>query len=137
MALGLRNVLKTQLEAIAKAGTWKSERILAGAQGSKISVVGRSKQVREPQRCCWVFPRSNRRQVLNFCANNYLGLSNDPTVVASAKKALDTHGNGLSSVRFICGTQDIHKELEATIARVRLLAHVFAFRVHNYDRLAW
>eukprot|EP00048_Salpingoeca_helianthica_P016298 m.231546 g.231546 ORF g.231546 m.231546 type:complete len:397 (-) comp18401_c0_seq1:69-1259(-) len=99
MAAGLRAVLKGQLEAIAKAGTWKNERILTSAQGSKISVGGRPKKV------------------LNFCANNYLGLANNRTVVEAAKSALDSHGNGLSSVRFICGTQDIHKELETTIAK--------------------
>ena len=57
--------------------------------------------------------------MLNFCANNYLGLANNRTVIEAAKKALDTHGNGLSSVRFICGTQDIHKQLEKAVANVR------------------
>ena len=59
---------------------------------------------------------ANGKEVLNFCANNYLGLSNHPRLVDAAKKSLDSHGFGMSSVRFICGTQDIHKELERTIA---------------------
>jgi glycine C-acetyltransferase len=61
--------------------------------------------------------RSSDKQVLNFCANNYLGLGNHPDVVAAAKAALDTHGFGLASVRFICGTQNLHKELEETISK--------------------
>lgn len=60
---------------------------------------------------------SSQNKVLNFCANNYLGLGNHPEVIAAAKAALDTHGYGLASVRFICGTQDLHKELEETISR--------------------
>lgn len=61
--------------------------------------------------------KSSQSKVLNFCANNYLGLGNHPEVIAAAKSALDTHGFGLASVRFICGTQDLHKELEETITR--------------------
>ncbi|KDO29086.1 2-amino-3-ketobutyrate coenzyme A ligase [Saprolegnia parasitica CBS 223.65] len=89
--------LAGELSEIKAAGTYKSERVITSPQGASIVVADKG--------------------VLNFCANNYLGLSNHPEVVAAAKKALETHGFGLSSVRFICGTQDIHKELEAAIAR--------------------
>eukprot|EP00096_Caligus_rogercresseyi_P014970 TRINITY_DN7422_c0_g1_i1.p1 TRINITY_DN7422_c0_g1~~TRINITY_DN7422_c0_g1_i1.p1 ORF type:complete len:436 (-),score=148.02 TRINITY_DN7422_c0_g1_i1:451-1758(-) len=91
--------LDDELEGIRSAGTWKSERIITSKQDININVDGRSESI------------------LNFCANNYLGLSGHPRVVASGKKALDTHGAGLSSVRFICGTQNIHKELEDKISR--------------------
>ena len=84
------------LEEIKKAGLYKSERIITSDQGAEIQV--------------------NGKQVLNFCANNYLGLSAHPKVIAAAKKYIDERGYGLSSVRFICGTQDIHKELEKKIA---------------------
>lgn len=93
--------LKTQLEheisAIKEEGLFKTERIITSAQGAEITLEG-------------------GRKVLNFCANNYLGLSSHPEVVQAAKDTLDTHGFGMSSVRFICGTQDIHKKLEHTIA---------------------
>lgn len=79
-----------------EAGTYKAERIITSAQYSKI--------------------KSNGKEVLNFCANNYLGLSNHPRLIEAAKRTLDTHGFGMSSVRFICGTQDIHKQLEKIIA---------------------
>ena len=88
--------LETQLCEIQDAGLYKKERIIQSAQGAEIEV--------------------NGKKVLNFCANNYLGLSNDPRLIAAAKKALDERGYGMSSVRFICGTQDIHKKLEETIA---------------------
>jgi glycine C-acetyltransferase len=90
-------VIRGQLEAIRAAGTWKEERVLESAQGAVIRVGG--------------------RDVLNFCANNYLGLSSHPAVLDGARRALDERGFGLSSVRFICGTQDLHKELEARLAR--------------------
>ncbi|BDG10562.1 glycine C-acetyltransferase [Anaeromyxobacter paludicola] len=90
-------IFRSQLDAIRAAGTWKEERILASPQGAAIQVGG--------------------REVLNFCANNYLGLSSHPAVLAGARRALDERGFGLSSVRFICGTQDLHKELEARLAR--------------------
>ena len=90
--------LEGALDEIRGAGLWKDERVIAGPQGPEVTL-------------------ADGRTVLNFCANNYLGLSSDPRVVAAAHAALDTHGFGLSSVRFICGTQDLHKELEATIAR--------------------
>ncbi|MBU3699820.1 MAG: glycine C-acetyltransferase [Candidatus Kapabacteria bacterium] len=90
--------LSQELESIQEAGLYKRERIITSHQGPEIHVQGRS----EP--------------VLNFCANNYLGLSSHPSVINAAKQYLDSHGFGMSSVRFICGTQDIHKELESKIA---------------------
>ena len=92
----LRDDLIKELAAIEEAGLYKRERIITSDQGAEITV--------------------NGRQVLNFCANNYLGLSSDPEVVKAAHDALDSHGYGMSSVRFICGTQDIHKELEKKLA---------------------
>lgn len=89
--------LKKQLQEIDEAGLYKRERIITSPQDAEIELNAGEK-------------------VLNFCANNYLGLSNHPKVIEGAKKALDSHGYGLSSVRFICGTQDIHKQLEKTIA---------------------
>ncbi|HOR11505.1 MAG TPA: glycine C-acetyltransferase [Bacteroidales bacterium] len=89
--------LQKELADIREAGLFKNERIIITPQGAEIKI-------------------STGATVLNFCANNYLGLSNNPRLIAAAKKALDTHGYGLSSVRFICGTQDLHKELEAKIA---------------------
>jgi len=93
----LKPVLEQELADIEKAGLYKRERIITSPQGADITVQGGN-------------------HVINFCANNYLGLSSDSKVIAAAKEALDTHGYGLSSVRFICGTQDIHKELEKKIA---------------------
>ena len=93
----MKSHIQQELENIEEAGLFKSERIIATSQDSVIKLTDGTK-------------------VLNFCANNYLGLSNHPRVVKAAKKTLDTHGFGMSSVRFICGTQDIHKELEKTIA---------------------
>jgi len=93
----LKPVLEQELAEIEKAGLYKRERIITSPQGADITVQG-------------------DKHVINFCANNYLGLSNHPKVIAAAKEALDTHGYGLSSVRFICGTQDIHKALEKKIA---------------------
>jgi glycine C-acetyltransferase len=86
----------TELEEIKTAGLFKNERVITSQQGAEITVGG--------------------KQVLNFCANNYLGLSAHPKVVEAAKKYIDSRGYGLSSVRFICGTQDIHKELEQKIS---------------------
>lgn len=85
-----------ELDEITAAGLYKTERIITSPQGAEIEV--------------------NGRKVLNFCANNYLGLSSHPRVIKAAKKAIDSRGYGLSSVRFICGTQDIHKELENKIS---------------------
>jgi len=93
-----RALLAAQLEGIHQAGTWKTERVITSKQDAAINVQGR------------------RESVLNFCANNYLGLSSHPEVVRAGKDALDKYGAGLSSVRFICGTQDIHKDLEAKIS---------------------
>jgi glycine C-acetyltransferase len=88
--------LQNELNTIQENGLYKKERIITSPQGAEILVNGET--------------------VLNFCANNYLGLSSHPEVVQAAKDALDSHGFGMSSVRFICGTQDIHKQLEAEIA---------------------
>jgi glycine C-acetyltransferase len=93
----LRPALGLELEDIRSQGLFKQERIISTPQGAEIT--------------------ANGKPVLNFCANNYLGLSSHPKVVEAAKHAIDTHGFGMSSVRFICGTQDIHKELEEKIAR--------------------
>jgi glycine C-acetyltransferase len=89
--------LEQELDEIRTAGLYKNERIITSEQGAEIQVGGKT--------------------VVNFCANNYLGLSSHPAVITAAKEAIDTHGYGMSSVRFICGTQDIHRELEQKIAR--------------------
>ena len=89
--------LQNELATIKESGLYKNERIITSPQGAEITI-------------------STGETVLNFCANNYLGLSSHPEVVQAAKDALDTHGFGMSSVRFICGTQDIHKTLEKKIA---------------------
>jgi len=93
----LKPTLERELAAIREAGLYKQERVITSAQGADIRV-------------------SPGREVVNFCANNYLGLSAHPKVVDAAKKAMDSHGYGLSSVRFICGTQDLHKTLEAKLS---------------------
>jgi len=93
----IKDQLTQELAEIEAAGLYKSERVIVSAQDAEITLDDGSK-------------------VLNFCANNYLGLSAHPRVVDAAKRAIDTHGFGMSSVRFICGTQDIHKELEERIA---------------------
>jgi len=98
-----KDLYTSTLDEIRAAGLYKEERVIVTPQGARIGVIRQG----DP---------ASRREVLNFCANNYLGLSAHPTVIAAAHRALDTHGHGLSSVRFICGTQDIHKELEARIA---------------------
>ena len=90
------NRIQEEVAEIDAAGLFKRERIITSEQGPEITVNGKT--------------------VLNFCANNYLGLSSHPKVIEAAHKAIDTHGYGMSSVRFICGTQDIHKELEQKIA---------------------
>ncbi len=87
-----------ELATIQRDGLFKSERIITSPQSAQIQL-------------------QDGRQVLNFCANNYLGLADHPRVIAAAKRALDTHGFGMASVRFICGTQDLHKQLEARIAQ--------------------
>ena len=93
----LQPALRKEIENIQQAGLYKNERIITTPQGALIKT-------------------SDGSEVINFCANNYLGLSSHPRVVEAAKRAIDTHGFGMSSVRFICGTQDIHKELEEKIS---------------------
>jgi glycine C-acetyltransferase len=93
----IKEHLEKELEAISEAGLFKSERIITSSQSAEIQL-------------------ESGQKVLNFCANNYLGLSDHPELVQAAKDAMDTHGFGMSSVRFICGTQNIHKALEQKIA---------------------
>lgn len=93
----LKPILERELQAIRDAGLYKKERIIVTPQGAEIKT-------------------ADGREVINFCANNYLGLSSHPRILAAAKRAIDTHGFGMSSVRFICGTQDIHKELEKKLS---------------------
>jgi len=92
----LQPVLEKELSNIREAGLFKKERVITTPQGADIE--------------------ANGKEVINFCANNYLGLSSHPRVIAAAKEAIETHGFGMSSVRFICGTQDIHKDLEKKIS---------------------
>tara|TARA_R110001632_G_scaffold52494_1_gene130142 strand:+ start:1172 stop:2365 length:1194 start_codon:yes stop_codon:yes gene_type:complete len=93
----IKDHLQKEIEEIKDAGLYKSERIITSSQDAVIKI-------------------STGEEVLNFCSNNYLGLSNNPEVIQAAKDTMDTHGFGMSSVRFICGTQDIHKDLEGKIA---------------------
>ncbi|TXD54191.1 MULTISPECIES: glycine C-acetyltransferase [unclassified Polaribacter] len=93
----IKDTLAKELQEIKDAGLYKSERIITSSQDALIKI-------------------STGQEVLNFCSNNYLGLSNHPEVIKAAKDTLDSHGFGMSSVRFICGTQDIHKQLEEKIA---------------------
>ncbi|MDH3316766.1 MAG: glycine C-acetyltransferase [Gammaproteobacteria bacterium] len=90
--------IKSELESIKGEGLYKDERVITTPQGAAIKVSG-------------------NREVINFCANNYLGLADDERVIAAAKQALDDHGFGMASVRFICGTQDLHKSLESAVAK--------------------
>ena len=85
----IKQHLQEEITAIKEAGLYKSERIITSSQDAEITI-------------------STGEKVINFCANNYLGLSNHPEVIQAAKDTMDTHGFGMSSVRFICGTQDIH-----------------------------
>ncbi|NJW53854.1 glycine C-acetyltransferase [Salinimicrobium oceani] len=93
----IKEYLKEEIAQIKEEGLYKRERVITSPQGADITIEG-------------------GKQVINFCANNYLGLSSHPDVIQAAKDTMDTHGFGMSSVRFICGTQDIHKELEQKIA---------------------
>lgn len=93
----IQPILQRELESIERAGLFKRERVITTPQGAVIETI-------------------EGKEVINFCANNYLGLSSHPRVLEAAKKAIDTHGFGMSSVRFICGTQDIHKTLEQKIS---------------------
>ena len=90
--------LSQTLEEIKSQGLFKTERVITSPQDAHIAITG-------------------GKRVLNMCANNYLGLADHPALIAAAKEALDTHGFGMASVRFICGTQDIHKELEAALSK--------------------
>ena len=93
----IQQELQQELDAITAAGLYKKERIITTPQAAQIAT-------------------DNGKEVLNFCANNYLGLSSHPDVIKAGIEAIETHGFGMSSVRFICGTQDIHKELERKTA---------------------
>ena len=94
MYKNIQEHLEKELTAIKEAGLYKKERIITSPQGAVIKI-------------------ASGQEVINFCSNNYLGLSSHPEVIKAAKDTLDSHGFGMSSVRFICGTQDIHKELGA------------------------
>ncbi|MDN5924131.1 MAG: aminotransferase class I/II-fold pyridoxal phosphate-dependent enzyme, partial [Xanthomonadales bacterium] len=97
MTYTAKDRLRTELDDIRKQGLYKDERIITSPQAAEITL-------------------ADGRKVLNFCANNYLGLADHPEVIAAAKAALDSHGFGMASVRFICGTQDLHKQLEDKIS---------------------
>src|SRR5690606_6368953 len=96
-AMSLTHRYAATLDEIRDAGLFKAERIITSPQAAEITL-------------------EDGRTVLNFCANNYLGLADHPAMIQAAKDALDTHGFGMASVRFICGTQDLHKQLEKTIS---------------------
>src|SRR5512132_4512532 len=91
------NQVAQTLEEIKSQGLFKTERVITSPQDAHITITG-------------------GKRVLNMCANNYLGLADHPAMIAAAREALETHGFGMASVRFICGTQDLHKQLEQTIA---------------------
>nr|VZI51343.1 unnamed protein product [Spirometra erinaceieuropaei] len=95
----LQSIISKELEGVKAAGTWKTERVITSKQAADVTVAG------------------SKTGVINFCANNYLGLASHPKVIEKAMECLKSHGAGMSSVRFICGTTDIHKELEEQIAR--------------------
>jgi len=97
MYANAKSVFASTLAEIEQAGLWKHERLITSPQAAHITTAG--------------------KEVINFCANNYLGLSSHPRILAAARKALDERGYGLSSVRFICGTQDRHKDLEAAVSK--------------------
>ena len=112
----LKEHLQKELQEIEFNGLFKKERIITTEQDAAIKI-------------------STGEEVINFCSNNYLGLSSHPKVIDAAHKALDTHGFGMSSVRFICGTQDIHKELEQKIAdflHMRLLLMPMVVYLSHY-----
>ena len=90
--------LQANLDALREQGLFKGERIIASRQGSRVTC-------------------DDGRSLINLCANNYLGLADDPRLIAAAKKAMDDHGFGMASVRFICGTQELHRQLETRLAR--------------------
>ena len=95
-----QSTLRADLAQIRNDGLYKDERVITTAQSARIRVA----------------QGNSDDEVINFCANNYLGLANHPQLIAAARQALDDHGFGMASVRFICGTQDLHKQLEAAIA---------------------
>ncbi|OUV54672.1 MAG: glycine C-acetyltransferase, partial [Flavobacteriales bacterium TMED113] len=95
--LSFKKHLESSLEEIKKSGLYKDERLILSPQSTEINV--------------------KNKQVLNFCSNNYLGLSSHPQIIEAAKFGLDKYGFGMSSVRFICGTQDLHKQLESNLSR--------------------
>src|SRR5256885_11779326 len=98
MVSEFENQVVQTLEEIKSQGLFKTERVITSPQDAHIAIMG-------------------GKRVLNMCANNYLGLADHPALIAAAKEALETHGFGMASVRFICGTQDIHKELEAALTK--------------------
>src|SRR5689334_5535034 len=98
MESSFQNHLRGQLNAIVEAGTFKRERVIISPQGTTIRV-------------------SDGQPVINLCANNYLGLAHHPAITTAAKEALDHWGYGMASVRFICGTQDVHKQLEEKLSQ--------------------
>ncbi|KAK3726986.1 hypothetical protein QZH41_014720 [Actinostola sp. cb2023] len=98
-SVAFKKILDDQLNGIKEAGTWKTERIITTKQSPSVGIEGK------------------QDHILNFCANNYLGFSSHPDIIQASKDTLDKYGNGLSSVRFICGTQDIHKQLEGKISQ--------------------
>src|SRR4026208_1350975 len=98
MVSEFKNQVAQTLEEIKSQGLFKTERIITSPQDAHIAIMG-------------------GKRVLNMCANNYLGLADHPALIAAAKEALETHGFGMASVRFICGTQDIHKKLEAALTK--------------------
>jgi len=105
-----KNFLETELETLKQEGLYKAERVITTPQQAAIKVAA-----------------SNDDEFINFCANNYLGLSNDPVLVKTAKEALDHYGYGMSSVRFICGTQDIHKTLEEKLSKFLKMEEVILY----------
>ena len=108
VAADLITHLQHELQGLREAGLFKGERIITSSQGALVRIVGEGAPT---------FRAQDGREVINLCANNYLGLSSHPRVIEAAHEALRTHGYGMSSVRFICGTQDLHKELESRLAR--------------------
>ena len=112
-----KSQITTTLDEIRDAGLYKQERSISSAQSSHIS--------------------SGGKKVLNFCANNYLGLANHPKIIFSAKKAMDTWGFGLASVRFICGTQDLHLELEAKLSNFLGMEDSILMRTVEFLKLSF
>lgn len=110
--------LKPELDSIRQAGTWKNERIISTSQSSHIQV------------------EHSSNELLNFCANNYLGLANNKEIIQEAKNALDKYGSGLSSVRFICGTQTIHKQRKKIITHPYLLFFFFSSSGTTYCKIS-